>query len=216
MNSPISISSRQDLRDWLERHHTETKSVWIVRASRSAADADPLLTHVPNADVVKECLCFGWIDSTVKKVDADHIQTLISPRRPNSMWSILNRSYIRQLIDEGQMQPAGLAAIARAKKSGTWLDEDEELRIPDDFRSALSAVNPQSVSQFEQLSVSRRHHVLFQIRTSKQDQTRSRRIAKFVDEIVSKCSAGNRIDDSNVDEDEQTGRVAKKRKLSRK
>ena len=93
--------------------------------------------HVPYSDVVDEALCFGWIDSLPRKLDADRTMVRLSPRKPGSAWSAVNKTKIERLLADGRMTNAGLAAIDRAKADGSWslLDSIATLSPPPDLAS---------------------------------------------------------------------------------
>ena len=78
----IEITSRAQLRDWLQANHAQTESIWLVTYKKSAR---PEL-HVPWTDVVQEAICFGWIDSQAAKLDDERRMVRLSPRKPGSGW----------------------------------------------------------------------------------------------------------------------------------
>ena len=90
---------------------------------------------------MEEALAYGWVDSRPRSVDDQRSQRLVTPRKPTSKWSKVNKQRVKGLIASGAMTPAGLAAVKLAKRTGTWtaLDEVEELREPTELRAALDA-----------------------------------------------------------------------------
>jgi uncharacterized protein YdeI (YjbR/CyaY-like superfamily) len=92
-------------------------------------------------DVVEEALCFGWIDSVRRSLDADRSQLLVTPRKRGSRWFKANNHRIQRLTAAGRLAPAGLAAVTDAKADGSWtaLDAVEELVEPEDLGAALDA-----------------------------------------------------------------------------
>jgi len=92
-------------------------------------------------DVVEEALCFGWIDSVRRSLDADRSQLLVTPRKRGSRWSKASKQRIQRLTAAGPLAPAGLAAVTDAKADGSWtaLDAVEELVEPEDLGAALDA-----------------------------------------------------------------------------
>ena len=103
----LEFTQRQQLRDWLQENHVSSKECWVVM-SRSK---NPPVGVLPYLDVVEEALCFGWIDSTVKKLPDGKLAQRLSPRRKNSHWTELNKERCRRLIQEGKMTDAGLKVI---------------------------------------------------------------------------------------------------------
>jgi uncharacterized protein YdeI (YjbR/CyaY-like superfamily) len=114
-------ASRQDWRNWLAEHHLTKKEVWVQKFLK--ASGKPC---IPYDDLVEECLCFGWIDGTVKKYIGDSNVQRITPRRKKSFLSELNRQRIWKLQALGLMTPAGIAPIASQIGS-----PDGPLAIPD-------------------------------------------------------------------------------------
>lgn len=88
-------------------HHQTVAQCWVVcyRSKRPVWDA------LPYIDLVEEALCFGWIDSTLKKLPDGRLVQRMSPRRKNSHWTDLNRQRCQSLVLRGLMTPVGLAAL---------------------------------------------------------------------------------------------------------
>ena len=103
----LEYSERSQLRAWLKENHSKEKECWVVM-SRSKT---PLPGILPYIDVVEEALCFGWIDSTLKKLPDGRLAQRLSPRRKKSHWTELNKERCRRLIQEGKMTDAGLNVI---------------------------------------------------------------------------------------------------------
>ncbi len=99
-------SARVEWRKWLEKHHSNEKEIWLVFYNK--ASGEPCISY---SDAVEEALCFGWIDSTVKKPEpeSDWRVQRFTPRRDKTNWSEPNKERVRFLIQQGKMTPAGLA-----------------------------------------------------------------------------------------------------------
>ncbi|MGI8946571.1 MAG: YdeI/OmpD-associated family protein [Ornithinimicrobium sp.] len=136
--------------------------------------------------MVRELLCFGWIDSKGRRVDQDRTSLLVCPRRPGSGWSRVNKEHLVLLRREGRIQPAGQAAIERAVADGSWtrLDEVETLREPDDLSAALDAA-PDARGHGDVFPRSARRAILEWIASAKTEPTRDRRITRTVEEAAS-------------------------------
>jgi uncharacterized protein YdeI (YjbR/CyaY-like superfamily) len=114
------FASRSDLRAWFETNHETTRELWVgfYKAQTGRADTSYL-------EAVEEALCFGWIDTTVRRVDVDRYANRFVPRRPDSFWTSTNRALFRDLERRGLVTPAGRAAYpgrrmrARPETSGT-------------------------------------------------------------------------------------------------
>ena len=123
-------------RAWLEAHHDAARGVWVA-SWRKASGRDP----VPYEDLVEEAICFGWIDSTVNILDDERGLQLMTPRKPKSGWTRLNRRRVAALEAQGRMTDAGRRAVEVAKANGWWTiyDAVEDLLEPDDLAAALDA-----------------------------------------------------------------------------
>lgn len=172
----VEVTSRAQWRAWLRANHRQAQSIWLITHKKHTGER-----HVPYDAVVEEALCFGWIDSHIRSVDADRSMLLISPRKPGSVWSALNKRRVAALTASGAMTKAGLAKIDAAKADGSWstLDAIESLESPPDL-AALLAENAPARRAYESFSASSRKAILQWILSAKRDQTRAKRIAEVV------------------------------------
>jgi uncharacterized protein YdeI (YjbR/CyaY-like superfamily) len=132
-------------------------------------------------EAVEEALCFGWIDGQVRGIDSTRYMRLLSPRRPKSVWSKLNKQRVQELMQAGLMTSAGLAAIETAKANGSWtiLDAVEELEIPEDLASALTA-EPDAARNFAGFPVTARKEYLYWVLSASRSTSRQERIKAVV------------------------------------
>jgi uncharacterized protein YdeI (YjbR/CyaY-like superfamily) len=119
--------------------------VWLASWKRGANR--PTVAY---EEAVEEALCFGWIDSTVNTLDEERGLQLMTPRRPRSSWTRLNRERVARLEAEGRMTEAGRRAVVVAKHNGWWLlyDTVEDLLEPDELSAALDEV-PQARAHWD-------------------------------------------------------------------
>ena len=103
----LEFSERLQLRDWLKENHASAKECWVTM-SRSK---NPPSGVLPYLDVVEEALCFGWIDSTLKKLPDGRLAQRLSPRRKKSHWTELNKQRCKELESRGLMTQAGRDAF---------------------------------------------------------------------------------------------------------
>jgi len=169
--------SRADWREWLAKNHASEQSVWLVYFRTSTKVAS-----VTWSEAVDEALCFGWIDSTKKTIDEERYMQYFSRRKPNSMWSRVNKEKVDQLIQNNRMTQAGLASIATAKENGSWtfLDEIEALVIPEDLAAAL-ADHEGAIDYFDGLSKSAKKILLHWIVSAKRPETRQKRVLEIAE-----------------------------------
>lgn len=180
----VYASDCQAWRDWLEQNHHTSPGVWLIYYKVKSGQPS-----VRYSEAVKEALCFGWIDSKMKTLDADRYQQLFTPRKPKSVWSKLNKQYIEELITEGRMKPAGVQKIEAAKLDGSWtsLDKIEALIMPLDLVQAL-ALNEIASQNFEAFSNSVKKRILFWIESARRPETRLKRIEQTVNAAAQKIN----------------------------
>lgn len=173
----VYVNSRTEWRNWLTENYEQTDGIWLVTYKKHVPDK-----YVTYDEIVEEALCFGWVDSLPRKLDADRSMLYISPRRKGSPWSRLNKTRVAKLTEAGLMTSAGQALIDQAQEDGTWTiyDAAEDLIIPDDLQAALDA-NPTAKEHFEAFSDSSKKGILWWIISAKRDATRQKRIKETVD-----------------------------------
>ncbi len=176
--------TRAQLRAWLAEHHRTDRGLWLC--SWRTATGRP---RCPYPEVVEEAICVGWIDSTINTLDEDRGLQLLTPRRPRSTWTRLNRQRVDDMASAGLMTPAGWAAVEVAKANGWWtiLDPVEDLVEPDALRAALDAV-PAARAAWDGFPPSARKQMLWWVVSAVKDATKARRIAT----IVEKAAEGGR------------------------
>lgn len=168
-------TSQRAWRAWLKANHDKEESVWLVMYKKSSEQ--------PTIDwsaAVDEALCFGWVDSVRKSIDEERFMNFFTKRKPKGTWSKINKDKVKQLIEEGRMFPAGLAAIETAKRNGSWtmLDTVDKLTIPKDLTAAFKA-HPGSKAYFNSLSKSVKKMLLQWILFAKRPETRQKRITEI-------------------------------------
>lgn len=171
-------------RAWLAVNCDTARGVWIA-SWRKGSGRDP----VPYADLVEEAICFGWIDSTVNILDDEHGLQLMTPRKPKSGWTRLNRQRVAALEAQGRMTDAGRRAVEAAKANGWWTlyDAVEDLAEPEDLADALDAAAA-ARSAWDRFPPSARKQMLWWVISAGRPDTRAGRIAK----IVSEAATGRR------------------------
>ena len=102
----LYVTTADEFRKWLIQNHQTRKEIWLVQYKKTAKK--PSINYV---EAVEEALCFGWIDSFEKGMDAERYATRFTPRKPKSNWTNTNKERARRMIAEGRMTPAGRAAL---------------------------------------------------------------------------------------------------------
>jgi uncharacterized protein YdeI (YjbR/CyaY-like superfamily) len=179
------FKGRGEWRAWLEKHHDKEKGIWLLYYKKGSGK-----TSITYPEALDESLCYGWIDSVVKKVDEEMYMQRYTPRNPRSLWSAANKRHVARLIRAGRMTEHGLAKIEAAKRNGSWtrldaIDRDRE--PPLDLVDALDR-DPDAGACFEKMSPSSRKLYSFWVDSAKRPETRARRIA----ETLARVKAGRR------------------------
>lgn len=120
---PINIlkaKNREELRLWLENNYEIQKECWVI-VKRGKPQNDDTFWYI---DAVEEALCFGWIDSTVKKLDTGITIQRLSPRKKGSIWSELNKERCRRMEKLGKMTQAGKKVLPDMSEKGFNIDID--------------------------------------------------------------------------------------------
>ena len=173
----IACATRADWAAWLADHHDKAEGVWLKYAKKGSG-----VQSVTYAEAVEVALCYGWIDGQSAPGDDAHWLQRFTPRRPRSKWSKINRDRAIALIERGEMQPAGLREVERAKADGRWDAAYEGARtatVPDDLQAALDA-DDEAREFFATLDSANRYSILYRVQEAKRPETRARRIEKYV------------------------------------
>jgi uncharacterized protein YdeI (YjbR/CyaY-like superfamily) len=172
----VEVVSAAELRAWLEANASRSPGIWLVTYKKAAGDR-----YLPYDDIVREVLCYGWIDGRARALDELRSQLLLTPRRPTSKWSRPNKLRVAELEAGGRMTDAGRAVVDAAKASGTWtgLDDVEDLVEPAELTVALDA-SPAARASWDGFPRSTRRATLEWIAAAKRPATRERRVAETV------------------------------------
>jgi len=180
-DTPIECTSAAAWERWLKRHHASAAGVWIRMAKKASG-----IASIDHPAALEEALCWGWIDGQRKGDGELYFLQRFTPRTPRSTWSKINRDKALKLIDEGRMQPAGLAEVERARADGRWdaaYDAQSVATVPPDLQAALDA-NRKAAAFFAKLDSRNRYAVLFRTQGAKKPETRAKRIAQFVEMLA--------------------------------
>ena len=172
----LYVTSRVEWRAWLKNHHASEAEVWLIYCKKSSGKP-----RIPYDHAVEEALCFGWIDSIVKRIDDEKFAQKFTPRRDCTRWSALNRRRVRKLIEEGRMTEVG-----RAKIDLAILDEEMPAKpkkgdrsLPRFIKQALTA-NPKALKHFQNLAPSYRRNCIAWIMDAKKVESCQRRLREVV------------------------------------
>jgi uncharacterized protein YdeI (YjbR/CyaY-like superfamily) len=172
----LYVTTRDEWRAWLAEHYKSETEVWLIYYKKHTGQPRISYDHA-----VEEALCFGWVDSLVKKIDDEKFAQKFTPRRDFTKWSALNKRRVRKLIREGRMTEAGLAKIdlLTLDKAPQANPSKGELVIPKFVKQALTA-NGRAWEHFQNLAPSYRRLYIAWIMDGKKQETRERRLREAV------------------------------------
>lgn len=173
----LSFSSAAEWRAWLAKAPPGSPGLWL-KFARKGSDI-PSVTH---AEALELAICQGWIDGQTRSLDERWWLQRFAPRAARSSWSKVNREKAERLIARGEMQPAGLREVERARADGRWdaaYNAQSTAQVPDDLAREFDRL-PGARAFFDTLDSRNRYAVLHRIQTAKRAETRARRIEKFV------------------------------------
>jgi uncharacterized protein YdeI (YjbR/CyaY-like superfamily) len=177
----LDIRGRERWRAWLARHHASANEVWLVFHKRHTGRAS-----IEYEAAVEEALCFGWVDSLIKRLDADRYARKFTPRKPDSKWSTANRRRYLKVQAEGRLTAAGRARAPTAR--GGDAPRLPVARPQADLVTALDA-RPAARRWFDALAPSYKRQYIRWIAAAKRPETRARRLR----EAVALLSAGKTL-----------------------
>jgi uncharacterized protein YdeI (YjbR/CyaY-like superfamily) len=167
----LQVRSRRQWRAWLARHHVSSPGIWLVCYKEHTKVKSISYEHT-----VREALCFGWIDSLVKRIDNDRYARKLTPRRPTSKWSDINRKRWAELKVAGLLTAAGLVA---APTANTYAPRPVVPDLPVYIAKALKT-NSKAWEFYWQLAPTDRRPFVVWIHTAKRPETRERRIRESI------------------------------------
>lgn len=176
ITNSIYISDRQKWREWLRENHSTCTEVWLIYYKKHTGKP-----RIAYNDAVEEALCFGWIDSTIQRIDNEKFAQKFTPRKNLKKWSELNKQRVRKLIKTGLMTEAGLEKIDwQAFNSEVEDKRNTKLQTPDYMKQALQAAEP-AWENFQKLAPSYRRNYIMWITTAKRRETRQKRLKEAIE-----------------------------------
>lgn len=184
MSEPsIYIADRVGWRKWFEKNHDKESVIWLIHYKKHTEK--PSLAY---NEAVEEALCWGWVDSLIKRLDEDRYMQKYTPRKPKSTWSKHNVRRVQKMIKAGKMQPSGMKLYKYAKDNELLPNTDEPdtknifPEAPDFFIKVLKE-NPKAESYFNSLAPSYKLNYLRWIMSGKREETQLRRLKEAIDSL---------------------------------
>jgi uncharacterized protein YdeI (YjbR/CyaY-like superfamily) len=175
---PIFFTSPDEFRAWLEANAADAAEVWVGFFKKGAGQ-----TGITWPQAVDQALCFGWIDGVRKGIDDERYMIRFTPRRRGSIWSTVNSRRAEELMAEGLMRPAGMAAFAQRaeSRSGVYSHEQgDSVELGDEFERIFQA-DADAWAFFQAQPASYRRAATWWVVGAKRDETRRRRLATLIE-----------------------------------
>lgn len=177
----IYIPTREEWRSWLQENHDREERIWLIYYKKHTGKPS-----IPYNDAVEEALCFGWVDSLVRRIDDERYMQKYTPRKPKSSWSKHNVRRVKKMIEKRKMTGAGLELYEYAERNGLLPDMEESTPAkgmipdaPDYFTDALRK-NHRAREFFDALAPSFKLQFLGWIMDAKKEETRKKRLAESI------------------------------------
>ena len=183
---PKFFATGAEFRAWLEQHHASETELLVGYWKR--ATGRPSMTW---AESVDEALCFGWIDGVRRGIDAESYTIRFTPRQKRSTWSAVNIKRAGELLAEGRLTPAGLAAFeARTDdRSAIYSYEQRRAASLEPAQQARFEADADAWAWFQAQAPSYRRTAIHWVTSAKRAETRERRLAT----LIADCGAGQKI-----------------------
>jgi uncharacterized protein YdeI (YjbR/CyaY-like superfamily) len=173
----LYVKDRDEWRSWLEENHATGKEVWLIFFKKNTGKPS-----IPYEDAVEEAICFGWIDSIVRKIDAERYSQKFTPRTGRAGWSATNKVRAERMIEQERMTEAGLNTIREAKRNGSWDEIPASKKawgMPVELKEALAASELAS-KNFKRMAPSYQKQCAGWIASAKRGETRIKRTREVI------------------------------------
>ncbi|MGO4691134.1 YdeI/OmpD-associated family protein [Glaciibacter sp. 2TAF33] len=182
----LEFSDAAEWESWLADHHESSAGAWLIIAKKNSGRAS-----VTIGEALDVALCFGWIDSQRKPLDATRYLQRYSRRRPGGSWSRINVDRVDALIEAGRMREPGLREVTAAQADGRWASAYESQRnatVPPDLEAALAG-NQEAQRAFGSLGRTERYTVILRIVKARTPEVRASRLQEAV--LALEAAAGH-------------------------
>lgn len=172
----VYFKNDTEWRNWLSQNYNSSNGIYLIFFK--VENKEPSMRW---EEAVKVALCFGWIDATVKSLGNGKRRQYFCPRNKKSVWSALNKKYIKELTANKLMHQSGLEIIKTGKQNGSWtaLDDVEKGIIPQDLKTEFNK-NKTAFTNYKKFAPSYRKSYLYWLKQAKRETTRQKRIAEII------------------------------------
>jgi uncharacterized protein YdeI (YjbR/CyaY-like superfamily) len=179
----VHVRTRAEWRAWLQAHHDSVAEIWLVFDKRHTGQP-----AIPYEDAVEEALCFGWVDSLIKRLDESRYARKFTPRKPDAKWSSINKRRWERMQAQGLLTEAGKQRPPAATTTDAAPRPPRDRDTPPYIARAFKA-NRAAWAFFETLAPSHRWHYVVWIDSAKRPETREKRIR----EAIRRLAAGETL-----------------------
>ena len=181
----LDVRTRGEWRRWLAKHHASSPGIWLVRHKQHTD-----VKSMPYEDLVREALCFGWVDSVRQRIDDERYMNRFTPRKPTSNWSAVNIRRVEELTKRRRMRAAGLKAF-RERREGTapYSYEQRHLAKLDPAQERRFRTKKEAWAWFRTQPKGYRTTAVYWMASAKKPETRERRL----DTLIEDSGKGRRV-----------------------
>ncbi len=187
----VEVKNRAEWRAWLSANHDKETEVWLIYYKKETG-----IAFVDYEASVEEALCYGWVDSIIKKLDETKYARKFTPRKDDSKWSPSNKKRVEKLIREGLMTEHGMQKVEAAKRSGRWDNPAHKpgltFEMHPEFDKTLKD-NKKAKETFDKLAPTYQKQYLGWIEVAKRPETREKRIQRIDSLVGSREKTGVKI-----------------------
>ena len=182
----VFFKSSAECRRWFDRNHDKVTELWFGFYKKSSGKRG-----ITYREALDEALCFGWIDGIKKTVDEDSYTYRFTPRKPKSVWSVINTKRAEELRKLGRMAESGLKALAARdpKRSGIYSFENRPRKLSPDFEKRFKA-NKDAWEFFKKMPPGYQRLACFFVMSAKKEETRLSRLDRLIEASEKKTKIG--------------------------
>jgi uncharacterized protein YdeI (YjbR/CyaY-like superfamily) len=177
----LDVRTRKGWRRWLEKNHSSESEIWLVFYKQHTDEKS-----IDLGDAIDEALCFGWIDSLVRRLDEDRYARKFTRRKPDSRWSTINRRRYAELKAQGLLAPAGLERAPTDRNGDA--PRPSVTALPGYMQRELEA-HPLARAFFEKLAPSCKRNYVGWVDSAKREETKRKRLS----EMIGLMTAGKKL-----------------------
>ena len=186
---PRFFTSPAQFRRWLEKNHATTEELVVGFHKKSSGK-----NSITYPEALDEALCFGWIDGVRRNFDETSYTIRFTPRRPRSIWSLVNVRHVERLHKERRMHAAGVAAFAQRdpQRTGIYSFENRPRELAEEYEKELRK-NKAAWEFFQAQPAGWKRTVSFWIMSAKKKETRLKRLQR----LLESSAKGERVGDES-------------------